>query len=63
MSTRSWLTHLFDPASRSSRSSHPRRALPPGCSRRLTLEVLEDREAPATLTVNSTADTASSSDA
>jgi hypothetical protein len=40
----------------------PRTARPSNSIRRLCLEVLEDRLAPATLTVNSTADTASDSD-
>jgi hypothetical protein len=63
MSTRSWITHLFGLAPRSSRSHSTGGALPPGSSRRrLGLEALEGRLAPATLTVNSAADTANDSD-
>src|SRR5262249_26953666 len=58
----SWLTSLFGLAPRSSRSRHPRSALPPGSRHRLALEELEDRLAPATLMVNSTLDTANDSD-
>jgi hypothetical protein len=62
MSTLSRLTQRFGLASRSSRSGNPHGRPFPGRSRRLGLEVLEDRLSPATLTVNSTADTANPSD-
>jgi hypothetical protein len=62
MSTLSRLTQRFGLASGSSHSGNPHGRLSPGRSRRLGLEVLEDRLSPATLTVNSTADTANPSD-
>jgi hypothetical protein len=57
MSRRSWIVRLFGRSPNTSRN--------PGLvggSRRPTLELLEDRLSPATLTVNSTADTANPSD-
>jgi hypothetical protein len=63
MSTRSWITRLFGRVARTGPSGrwhatlHPLRA-----GRRLGLEQLEGRLAPATLTVNSTQDTANPTD-
>jgi hypothetical protein len=55
MTTRSWVLNLFARRTRTARKA-PARYRP-------ALEGLEDRLAPATLTVNSTADTASAADA
>jgi fibronectin-binding autotransporter adhesin len=54
MATHSWVRNLFGGKPRTVRSSPARQ--------RLSLEALEDRLAPATLTVNSTANTASATD-
>jgi hypothetical protein len=63
MFKRSWISRLFGRAVRpfpSSRGQGTLRAVK--CGRRLGLEALEDRLSPATLAVNSSADTAHSSD-
>jgi hypothetical protein len=63
MFTRSWLSRLFGRSASiatSRRSQGTRR--PGSCRRRLGLEALEDRLAPATLMVNNRADTANPSD-